>query len=647
MQKPKSTAQPVAETAPWIAEHRRAIDLMKSGQPSEAMKIYEALERDYPNDPKVAAQLVNAYHMMGHLSKYEQAIRRLVELEGPQPDSLFGLAGAYVSRNRPGLALQTYREFMKRWPEHQNAEQVKKSVATLEQQVIKRALSLDVSIDLAMSLLVMVDEADYYLDHDQLQMARATVKKLLRRRRNFIPGLDALVQINALEGKLKDAIDTAVRLLKEDPENIRTINALVRLNFLSGREEDALSYAASLKSAPRTKPESWALIAEGLAFVEDDQSLLALAKEAGDLKPGMIPVEEAGFYHLAAVSAWHLGKEDQAKEYWGMALKASSYFDWAVENLKESNKSPEERGAIWAFPFDYWTLGPVSDQITGQLSQVTDINAAHQLIQKLLDETHPELFSLAPHLLYRGDPRSRDFVIRLAAVSAHPRLVEVALGYVMGQSGSYQERLGFAQTLVEAGVLPKGVTRLWDGHQWVERLFLPARVNMGQPDVHYPPEAAELAAKAAEALYRQDGAAAQALLEKAIEHAPGDALLLSNLGLAYELQDDLDAARAVRQDLFSRHPESFFAITTIARQAIEDDDLPYAETLLSRLEMRSRMHVTELGALCMVEIEYHLASANRVNGAQWLELWERFDPQNETLPEYRKMIEPQRRKKKH
>ncbi len=646
MPKQKNAAQPVAETAPWIEDQRRAIELVKGGQPSEAMKIYEDLEHKYPDDPKVLIQLVNAYYNMGYMSKYEQSIRRLVELEGPKVDSLYGLGGAYVANSRQGLALQTYRNFIQRWPEDEHADQVKKNIATLEQELIKRSLNLDVSIELGLDLFVLADEARYYIDHNQLDKARSTVKKLLRLKRNFGPGLETLIQIDAQEGRIKEAINTAERLLAQAPGNLQTLNTLVRLNFLSGHEDKARRYATLLQNAPRNISGSWTLIAEALAFLEDDQAMLALAEEAKDHKAKATPAEDAGFYHLAAVSAWHLGLEDQARSFWNQALQASSYFGWANENMRESIKPPEERGAIWAFPFDYWLLGPVFDQITELLKKVSNIRVAHHMMQRFLDETHPELLSLAPHLLSRGDAQSRDFVIRLTAVSAHPGLVDQALGFVLGQSCPYGERLAFAQILVEAGVLPRGTSRLWDGHQWIERLILPIQVEKGAPAIHFSPETAELATKASQALYRQDGAEAQAFLEKALELTPDDALIMNNLVLAYELQGKEEEARALRQDVFKRFPGNFFANIGMARQAIEDNDLAYADSLLSNLERRHQLHITEFAALCMVEMESSLAKADQAKAGQWLELWERYDPQNESLPDYRKMIRRRKTKKK-
>lgn len=646
MPKSKKPVKSAPDQSAWIEKQRQAIEFVRGGQPSAALQVYEDLERDYPNDSQVMITLINAYYNMGNLSKYESVMRRLVELEGPRADSTYGLGGAYRSSGRRALALRTYRDFLKRWPDDRRAGEVKDTIASLEPELFKQALKMDLSLDLCLDLFMLTDEARYQLDHQNLAQARSVAKRLLRHKQDFIPALDLLVQIDSLDGKLSQALATGQRQLALEPENIQSLNSMVRLNFLKGNLDEARRLAEVLKRAPRTVAGSWTLITEALAFVEDDQGVLDLLADAEKNKKPATAMEDAGFYHLAAVSAWRMGREELARELWEQSLKSASYFSWAKDNLLESSKAPDERGAIWAFPFEYWLLGPLTAQIGEVLKNGPDLNLAKEKLRSFLDETHPELLFLAPHLVVRGDTKSRDFVLRVAALSGHPALVEAAKTLVFAQTGPYAERLQGAQLLVEAGLLPAGPIRLWQAGQWVERLVVPIEVDYTAIENHYSAEASERVIQASHALAELDGAAAQAALEQALALTPDDPLLLNNLGLAYELQDESDKAEAVLKDVYQRFPDNFYAAVGMIRLAIGKDDLPDAKTLLMKLAARPRLHITEFAALCMVEIEACLAEVDRVNAMLWLELWERKDPQNASLADYRKAIEPRTGKKK-
>ncbi len=641
--------QPPAMPNPWVESQRQAISYFKDGKPEQAMQVLEGIEKDYPDDPGALLQLVNTYYNMGSMLKYEAAIRKLSRLEGPKVDSLFGLADAYKANGRQALALATYQDALKRWPNDNRAREAKRRLPDLEQALFREALKYNVSLDFAMDLFVMNDEVRYAMDHGDRTRARQLVKKLMNRRRDFIPGLNTLVQIDCEEGKLQQAIQTGERILSINPDEISSITLLLRLNFLYGKIETARELANKLTQITAGLPSLSAQplqlmkIAEALTFIEDDQGVLGLYGRLKEEEKNPAIQIDAGFYHLAAVAAWHLGKEDLARSLWREALGIAPYFKWAKDNLAEAEKPADQRGLIWAFPFEYWLLRPLAAEISETLRQAHDRQAAQAAVSRLLIEKYPQMIFLGPHLIERGDPLSREFAVRIAASSGYPALQEAARSFVMGQKGLFDERLNAAKILVGAGVLPSGLARLWQAGEWRVVLVLPMTVDPQAIQTHYDPPVAELAMQANQALMAQDGAAAQAALEGALSILPDDPLLLNNLGLAYELQGEDQKAHDLLWDIYTRYPENFFATIGVVRLALQDGAYDQAHAMLGQLTSREKVHNTEFNALCMVEIELALAEKNQRDGLAWLDLWERTDPSNPSLPDYKKMF-PKRKK---
>jgi hypothetical protein len=69
------------------------------------------------------------------------------------------------------------------------------------------------------------------------------------------------------------------------------------------------------------------------------------------------------------------------------------------------------------------------------------------------EEKHPEAFFLAPHRVARGNAAARDFVARLAAITAHPALVSAAKDFIFGTRGTFQERFDASHILSEADLM--------------------------------------------------------------------------------------------------------------------------------------------------------------------------------------------------
>jgi tetratricopeptide (TPR) repeat protein len=613
----------------------------------EAYDILVELDRAYPDTPEVLTDLVNACYDLKDMFNYEAAIRRLSRLNTHDPDVSYSLAGAYMLNDRPALAIRVFQDALRRWPNHARAKDAQKDIPVIEKALLEQVAGLNLTEAQTFDLFVQNDEVRYCLAHAEYRRGRQQAEKLLRSFPNFVPVLNNLAQIYAIEGNFDQAIGTLRRALEIEPENIHALSNLARLHFLGGRPEEAGQYAQRLKISEVTATDHWTKIAEALTFLEDDEGVLALyeqAKAAGELAS---PAVGEIFYHLLAVAAYYQGKEKDALSHWQKALKINPRFRWALENVEDLKKPAEERSGAWAYPFKNWLLESVVQELVGQLQKrkrAAKRAEIQEMLSRFFEEKHPEVFFLAPHLVERGDANARDFVVRIAVVTGHPALVSAAKSYVFGKRGSYQERFKAAQILSEADLLPAGPIRMWSGKEMREVMLLNIEISPEPVASKSPARALALGKQAFNALRDEDGPRAQGLLEQALALSPDDPGLINNLAMAFEMQGQTERARQMARELHSRFPDYFFGVIAIAALELEDGKLDRAHELLNGLMQRKKLHTSEFSALCRAQIQVSLKENNREAAQLWMEMWEKADPDNPDLNTYRWRVGAPRKK---
>ena len=620
---------------------RKAFELSESGKAAEALEILVELDRSYPNTPEVLGGLVNTYYDLDDLPQYEQAVRRLIRLDPRDPDLNYSLAGAYLMNDRPALALRSFQDALRRWPAHPKAEIARKEIPRLEDILREDTASLNLSEDQAFDLVLQHDELRYCLAHGEYRQARRVAEKLLGSFPGFVPALNNLSQVYAVDGELAQAIRTSQRVLEIEPENIHALSNLARLNFLSARPEEAAEYARPMQLSQADATDRWTKMAEALTFLEDDEGVLALyarAEAAGELEP---PAVDEIFYHLLAVAAFHLGKEKEARNDWEKALKINPHFDWALQNITDLKKPAAERSGAWAYPFESWLLAPAVHELSGQLEKLkraankSDVQAA---LARFFEESHPELFFLAPHLVTRGDSRAHDFVVRMAAVTAHPALVIAAKEFIFGKQGSFQDRFQAARILSDADLLPAGPVQMWSDEEFREVMLLNMEINPEPIESKLPKKVQALAEQAYDALRDQDGQRAQALLEQALSLWPEDPSLINNLAMALEMQGQSERAHQMASELHRRFPDYFFGIIALASLEVEQGALDHAHELLNGLLQCKQLHTTEFTALCRAQVQVWLAENKREAARTWIEMWQKVTPDDPELRTYRRRV---------
>lgn len=615
--------------------------LLDSEHPQEALELLRELDKKFPRSPDVLGLMANARVDMHDQHGYLHAMRRLHELTPNRAEVKLGLAGGYLSDGRVALALQTFRQFLKKWSHHERAAEVQDTVAELETGLAKILDGLGLSLKNGLEFASMHEELQVLMEAGELKRCKQLVKRLLAQRPDFAPPMNNLSQVHWLDGDLPSAIETAHKVLEIEPDNVHALSNLARYLFMLGKNDESLAFAEKLKESRADAADVWVKKAEALSFIGDDDGVLALLDQAKQSKE--TDALTGTVYHQCAVAAYRNKKASQARKYWQKALKLSPYFELASANLDELKKPSHLRLCPQAFSLEAWLPRKAIDQLssaTERAARKKDDQAFQKHINTYFDK-HPELIQFIPAALKEGDALSRDLALKLVDMSAGPALLSNLQEFALGQEGPDALRMEAAQTLSKHGVFKSGssIEMWWEG-ELRPMMMLGFQINYDPPEKSpLKPAVQRLMEKAVFALNEEDGELAESHLRKAIQIQPNDPSLLNNLAYALSLQGKTDESDALADSLPEKFPDYFFGWIVSARRAMNRDDLETAREYIDKMMARQELHVTEFSALCSCQIDFMIEDDKPEGALSWYEMWQQGYPEDPWLEEYEEKME--------
>ena len=614
--------------------------LLTDGKPEQALETLSELKRQFPNSADVLGLMSDAYHDLQDMHSYLWAMYQLHRLIPNRLEANLGLAGAYLDNGRLGLALRAFRNFLKKWPRYEEVEEIKKTIARLETALSEILAKLDFTLDDGLDFACKHEELQILMEHQETQRCKQLAESLLKQRPSFAPVWNNLSMVYWIEGNLPKAIETCEQVLKLEPDNIHALSNISRYLFIQGRKEDATLSTQKLKASHADAADGWVKKAEAFCFIGDDEDAVSLLEEARQAK-AQNELNEY-FYHWIAVSAYRLGRESEARRCWNKALKINPNFSLTTENLDELKKPANEHNAPWAFPFSTWFPHKIIQELPSFAERAANNKKSDSVSTALTRfiDSHSDLLNIAPTLLDRGDPDSKDFIIKMADFSAHPKLLTALKEFAFGQHGSDSLRMEAAQILSKHDWVGTGEAKLWLDGEWRSTLLMGFEITDEPDPKSMPhPKVQPILAKAIDALRKENGELAEELLRNALVIDPNSPSLHNNLAVALDMQGRKKEASAMVDQIIKQYPDYFFGQVSAARKAMFADDLKKAREILNKLMTRKQYHVTEFSALCSVFVDLSIEDDQPEAALSWFEMWEGAYPEDPRLEQYQEQIE--------
>lgn len=537
-----------------------ADNFLVQGESKQALEILNELNKSFPRQPDVRGLMANANLDLDNQHGYLHAIHDLHELTPNRAEVKLGLAGAYLSNGYPALALQTFRQFLKRWSHDERASDVQKTIPQLENVLGELLHNLGDSLDTGFEFACQHEELRLLMETGNHTRCRQLAKKLLQERPDFVPILNNLSQVDWLEGDLPGAIETSHKVLEIDPQNVHALSNLTRYLFMQGKNDQAREFAKRLKDSNADAAERWVKVGEALSFIGDDDGLLSLfdqAKNANELDQW-----NENLWHWCAAAEYRKGNIPAARKHWQTSLKRAPYFSLAAKNLEELKKPQHERACPQIFPLEMWitrkTLESLVTATKRAANQKNDTVFRAKIAEDI--ERHPELIHFVPAALASGNEHCKEFAINLADMSAHPAILDSLKEFALGQNGSDALRMETAQILTKHGIFKSGETiDLWIEGASRPLMMLGFQISSDAQDRRkLKPAAQHLMEQAIYALRDEDGTKAEIHLRKALEIQKDEPGLFKNLAVALSMQGKHDEAGAIADEIPTRFPDYFF-----------------------------------------------------------------------------------------
>ena len=330
-------------------------------------------------------------------------------------------------------------------------------------------------------------------------------------------------------------------------------------------------------------------------------------------------------------------------------MKLAGEATTAKENLKDMRQPPGEQwGPAYFEPRDWLSqtqqagIREIGDCAIESAEDDDDVNSVFEAIAPKMRRflaRYPEVEHAIPAMLDRGDAASQKLALMLARGSQRADIRQTLLDYARGPRGTDEERRQLLMSLKEEGyVFESPISFYVEGKvhqlemlrfQIVDEPIIPE----GRTD-----ETCELVEAAVEAVRRGDGAEAERILRQVKQIEPDQPDVLNNLAVALQIQNRLDEAYVLVDELSEKHPDYFFCKISAANRRIAHKQYDEAYEILVDLQRRERLHSTEFYALAKLMVEMYVGRAEHASAQHWVDLWEGYDPDHPDLPSLKRYV---------
>ena len=279
----------------------------------QARDLLADMARRHPNEAEVWGRLVNVNYGLDDRLGYQSAAERLLALDPRNHDLRPALARAYLDNGLPTLALRTLREFLKLAPDHPKAEAAREMMAAIERGMPELLADLGVSGGAGLKLAELHEEVQSALNQGDYGRARQVAQAALRQKPDIPPVLNNLTQAYAADGHLVEALATTDRVLAIQPDNLHALSNRARILALLGRFDEGRAVAKRMLASTAQSVSGWLKRAEALAYLGLDQPTIDLFEASRQADPAGDDGHDGVLWHLAAVAALRLGREQDAR----------------------------------------------------------------------------------------------------------------------------------------------------------------------------------------------------------------------------------------------------------------------------------------------------------------------------------------------
>ncbi len=620
----------------------RIAKMLDDGDYDEALPLLQGAVKKYPNDEPLWEMLAFVGNELNLNRTMQKAFAKLVQFQPNDPDNWHNLAATYIFDTYPALAMQTFREFARRFPFDSRSETALE-VAEVAEKDIKGLFEVYDLLDNAdlTKIAVLHDKVQLFMHHEEYEKAIETAIELIKKVPDFISPYNNLSLVYFMIGKIEKALETAKLALEKQPDNYHALGNTARYLAFLGRNDEAQNFGNRLRLTEGESSDICDKKIETFAYLGDDEAIVEVYQEVEEKK---IKLQNKGFSkNLAAFSFYQLGDEKKAKKLWEEAVEDDC--DEAGNNLEQIKLPVFERN-IYAFGLRYWLPKIYMNEWLNLIKDVKeDDNFEFNMDQKnnQFFNKYPYIINVFQIVLERGDIKSKEFVIRIIKRLNNPKASEILKEFALGKIGSDSIRHQAAMVLKELKFIPNKVQLWMKGEQSefnLKGFFITGEVLINK---NYPmkPKVGDLIANGFEARQKGNLELADQYFKKAQKIQPDHPVLLNNLLVTRQAKGEkFDIEKEVR-DMHTRFPDYFFGAVNLALFVVSKGNVEEAKRIVERFEDKETWHISEFNLYSKLQIEICLAEKLFDGAKSWhsqmVQANERFDLTEAEIAEFKEL----------
>ncbi len=433
-----------------------------------------------------------------------------------------------------------------------------------------------------------------------------------------------------MEGRIREAIQTAEKVLEDHPDAIPVYSSLVRYHFARGDRERAGEVARTLKSLPIDNPLDLEEVVKALGLLEDDAGLYDLYRR---YRKYVEEIEGPVILIVLACAAANLGHFLTGEQllFWVMTTQGSQPdipFIAFNELARACEKKLPAPGVNNRYPTVYlpWMLPYLDREELAFLFQEwaddkIPLSQARKRFRRLM-ERNPQLFYVLEQLL-RSHRRAGAW-INLLILRGTPEDIEEIHRFVLGQKGVLADRLVTAQWLAEEGIIdPHQPLMLWDElrEEWRSLTVPMWRVK----ELDIPPVLRKRLERAMSLLEDDRMDEAEAVLREAIAEFPDQPFLYRSMAILYEMRGNPEEARRYYHKALEVDPNYLMAHIKLALDALQRGDIEAGRHHLAAVSQHEEFTPAELigylqasSTLALMEEDFSMALFYVENALPWV-----------------------------
>jgi tetratricopeptide (TPR) repeat protein len=581
--KTESTRRRDSELELALQRAQRWID---RDRPKKAVDLLEPLLDSHPDDADLHALLGYAWthlgDLWGALSEHETAWAL-----SHNPSYLLPLAVLYLEADLSVHALRAFRQMIEQEASTPMMNEVRASVASLEQDLVASAHRLNIPIDDLEQGLYHMEEAHLAASKNDYKAAIAANRRAIKQLGDYPPPHNNLSQALFFDGQTREAVSEARRVLSNYPENLQALSNAIRFLTWMGRQDEARDLWSRLEHITPQSANDRLKKAEAAAVLAEHervyQTLEPLDKSTApeDILPDLMSRAQL----FLAVAEANTGRQQSARRRLRALRQEAAPF--AAEYLAALNEG--RSGLGWADKFPYFHLAELLPY--QQVEALIDLASREQEMppgrfrrrMERFVESFPQIVQVGEKMIW--EEQRPDAGIMMLRTIGTPEAYAALRRFGLSQAGGDKARLEALTALVEAGEIEPGESvRAWLDGEWREielRVYEATDAEGRLSD--YAPEVVDLLNRGAEASVRGDREQAEELFERVLELDRNVKEAYNNLGAIYAQRGEHEKAKKMFRQAIAIDPLYVFPRCNLAMYLLDDEKIEQAEEMVKPL----------------------------------------------------------------